>query len=666
MTKTIIKLNEVTARDAHQSLLATRMRIDDIVQTAELNAGAGFNALEVWGGATFDVALRFLGENPWDNLRKIKTAMQKGAERAGVKPPRAMMLLRGQSVIGYKNYPDDVVRAFVRRAAENGMNIFRIFDGLNDTRNLAAAIEEVKACAADGMDVEAQGTICYTTGAIDPKAPKTATPLQKQLVFNLDYYLQKARELKALKCDTICLKDMAGLMEPDVAEELISAIQSETGLPVTLHMHAGMGMSDATIMRAIKVGVDVVDVGNAGLASGSGHSSAQMILDMMGRCDDPDITSRTPEINKDILKRLREFLLFIRPKYAPWEGPYNPEVQPKIWAAQIPGGMLSNFKSQIKQQIKGMDASFDDVLEQVLDEVPKVREDLGWPPLVTPCSQIVGVQAVLNVLGKIRGGERYDQMPEGTQKMLLGELGKTPVTPNETLVQKAEEATGRKRITSRPADHIKHGLPAAENMMRDNGLNPSDIEDVLITVLWDALGLSFLQNEDTPENIASYEAPPKFPVHMTIKSWIEGSIAFGDVHDAFGAHVIEAIAQTAKEIYRIEQGFFHYLPEGELEYRLEKYRGYIDRQIAQIPCRLQNKGFNQYQTEWALVNDRAQSFNKVMEERCLALGVPPEHVPQISTVGLGAHFKVAIDENCCVISGSACVPLSTTLKLKTA
>lgn len=632
---TPVKMNEVTARDSHQSLLATRMRNEDVLEIVRENTKAGFNALEVWGGATFDVAMRYLGENPWQNLRNIKAAVKESAAEAGVSETPLMMLLRSQSLVGYKNYPDDVVKAFVRSSAENGMNIFRVFDGLNDMRNLKAAVDEIKACQDDDIDVQAQGTICYTTGPTDESAPEDATPLQKQTIFNLDYYVGKAKELKEMGCDTICLKDMAGLMEPDVVAELIPAIQEETGLEVTLHMHAGMGLSDATLMRAVKVGVDVIDVGNAGLASGSGHSSAQMILDMMERSEDPAVKQRIPDIAKKTLKTVREFLLKIRPKYASWEGPYNPQMQDKTWNAQIPGGMLSNFESQIKVQIKGMDVSFDEVLGSVLDEVPRVREDLGWPPLVTPCSQIVGVQAVLNVLSELRGGERYAQMPKETQNLLLGELGRTPVQPDTDLVKRAEQEAKRNRITCRPADKIADGIEKTKEQLAGRGLLADNIEDIVSVALYEQFALDFLEKGKT----AQTEAKPTLPAHMTIKSVKDGVVALGDAHKAFGSHVLEAIAQTAKEINRIEDGFFQFLPQEEMEYRLHKYHAYIEKQLSEIPDRLHEAGFSEYQTQWALVSSPPlQSFNQIMRDRCIALGVRPDTIPQISELTLRQHF----------------------------
>lgn len=639
-----VLINDLSSRDAPQSLLATRMRIQDSLQVVRENAKAGFHALEVWGGATFDVAIRYLGENPWENLRQIKAAVKKSAEEAGVPETPLMMLLRSQTAVGYKNYPDDVVRAFVRKSAENGMNIFRVFDGLNDMRNIMTTFDELTKCQKDGLPVEKQGVICYTTGPVDENADETATPLQKQKIFNLDYYLGKARELKEMGADTLCLKDMAGLMEPDVAAELIPAIKRETGLKVTLHMHAGMGLSDATLMRAIKSGVDVIDVANAGLASGSGHTSAQMLLDMMERSDDPSIRNRMPKIAQDSLKKVREFFLYIRPKYAKWEGKYNPGVQKKTHEAQIPGGMLSNFESQIKGQLAGRkDAHgnplrYETVLELVLEEVPKVRADLGWPPLVTPCSQIVGVQAVNNVFSVLSGQKRYTQASEETQRLALGELGATPVEPNTNIVVMMENITGRKRVSHRPADDLKPGFQKARELLIKAGIDQPDDESIITAALWDSMGVEFVSNGKWLQN----EPEPVLPAHMTLRSGKDRCVAFGDVHAVIGSHMIEAIAQTAKEINRIEDGFFLHLSPEELDYRLQKYRGFIARHLSSAPKQLKDAGFSRLQVEWAIKGGPVESFNKLIRERCVALGVRSDSIPQVTDLDLRRAYETAV------------------------
>lgn len=631
-----VQLNDLTARDAHQSLWATRMRLKDLLQTVRLNAKAGFNALECWGGATYDVGIRFLNEDPWHTLREIKKAVIESAEEAGVEAPKLQMLLRGQTAIGYKNYPDDVIRAFVRQAAENGMNVFRIFDGLNDMRNIKTALDEVKKCQAEGMDVEAQGTICYTTGPEVEHANDNMTPLERQRIFNLDYYLDKARQLKEMGADSICLKDMAGLMDPDVASQLIPALKKETGLPVVMHMHAGMGKSDATLIAAIKAGADIVDVANAGLASGSGHTSEQMIKNMIKRSGDKELMARMPQTLDKPISALRKFLLKIRPKYRQWETPYNPDVQQKIYQAQIPGGMLSNFENQIKTQIASMNVSYEEVLERVLDEVPRVREDLGWPPLVTPCSQIVGSQAVWNVLSEINGGKRFDIIGSGTEALLLGRLGATPVEPNPELVTRVEKSTNTKRIKHRPADDLADGLPAARKAVNDNGIDGDNIENVLTAAMWDSLGMDYLTYRERGEASQSYkknlEPEPEYPDHMKRISNYGYGFELYDLHQIIGEHVLEAFCQTIKELKRIRAGFFQGVSHAELDYRAERYEAYIKDNLKLIHEALAKSQLSDLQLDWFLVSAPGElNLNTVIANRCreLGAGASNDNVPEI-------------------------------------
>ena len=638
---TPVLVNELTARDAHQSLLATRMRIDDVLETVRLNAKSGFNTLECWGGATYDVGVRFLDENPWDNLRAIKKVALESAAEAGVKAPNLMMLMRGQTAIGYKNYPDDVIRAFVRQAAENGMNVFRLFDGLNDMRNLATAMDEVKKCQADGLDVEAQGTICYTTGPEGEAANDKMTTLERQKIFNLDYYVGKARELKEMGADSICVKDMAGLMNPDVAKQLVPAIQKETGLSVVLHMHAGMGKSDATLLAAIDAGVDQIDVGNAGLASGSGHTSIQMIKNMIKRSKKKSLQGRMPEIDDKPVSDLRKFLLYVRPKYRKWETAYNPDVQQKIFTAQIPGGMLSNFENQIKGQITKMDISYDEVLAKVLDEVPRVREDFGWPPLVTPASQIVGTQAVQNVLAELRGQKKYSIVSNESAALILGELGATPVEPKAHVIEAAEDATKRKRITHRPADDLEDGLPSARDQMTANALDASNLEDVLTAAIWKH-GVDSLLARKAGKVLATNEPKPELPSHMQKHSQRDFGFELYDLHESMGVHVLEALCQTVKELKRIEAGFFQGLPEAELAYRAERYRAYIQDRKDEIISVFAKSDLSAVNLDWFFKSAPAEfNLNSILRERCLELGAggANDNVPHINVADITQERK---------------------------
>lgn len=589
-----IHINDVTLRDGHQSLLATRMRIDDIVTLAKVADRAGFHALEVWGGATFDVAIRFKGEDPWKNLRQIK--------QAATNTP-LMMLLRGQSLVGYKNYPDDVVEAFVRQAAENGITIFRIFDALNEMRNLKTAIRTVKTLQEEGQDVQAQGTICYSTSP----------------VHTMEHFIAKAEELKDLSCDSVCIKDMAGLLEPDIARDLIPAVKKASGLPVTLHSHSTMGLSDATLLAAIEQGVDVVDTASRGLGGGPGHSATATLLELMN--DIPSMKDRRNEvIDYDAVLEMDRMAREIRPKYTQWESAHDRENVEKLLKAQVPGGMLSNFESQIKAQLAPQGIDYKKAMDKILDEIPKVREELGWPPLVTPASQVVCVQAVLNVIDSYADKPRYHRLPEGTIKLLLGELGQTPATPSGQLVKKAEEAAGRVAITKRPADNLQHSLNKTRDYMADNGINNPHIEDVLTVALWDELGLSFVQNKKTPQKISSYEPPPRLPdsVALTTSYEVEGVsiIGPGDISKIAGLHRIEYIAQSMLELTKLTDGTWKHLDPKIVEGRIERAKERIHKELMTASENI-----------LSAVKDMAQKYgalellNKIIDERCRKLGV---------------------------------------------
>lgn len=602
-----VLMNDVTLRDAHQSLLATRMRIDDLVGIAKIADKCGFNALETWGGATFDVAIRFKGENPWENLRQLKKAAPK---------TDFMMLLRGQSLVGYKNYPDDVVNAFITQAAENGINIFRIFDALNDERNLQAPIAAVKALQAAGKRVFAQGTLCYSTSP----------------VHNIPYYIKKAKILADMGCDSICIKDMAGLLEPDIARDLIPAIKTASGLPVVLHMHATMGLSDASILQAIKAGIDVVDVASRGIGGGPGHSASTTILEILRH--DKDLQGfLNPSIDYDKILQMDAAARSVRPKYSAFESAHNKDRVDQLLAAQVPGGMLSNFENQIRQQILPLGIDFKQAMDKILQEIPRVREDFGWPPLVTPASQIIGVQAVFNVIQgfqaeRSQGAGSFDQgrykiLPESSLSLLLGELGQPPAPANPDLIARAEKETGRQFISHRPADELVPGLDKTRQIMHDYpkcNLDDGNIEDVLIVALWDQLGLDFLSFEnECSDQMSSHEAPPSLPddYSLTSSQQIDGQsvIGPGDVAQMIGVDHIEYLAQSCLELTKLQDGTWKFLSDKIKAKRLDRVKARISHEYAVAKSAISAHILDQAQ-RYAVQN----LLHTILKGRCQKLG----------------------------------------------
>lgn len=436
-----IGITDTTLRDAHQSLLATRMKIKDMLPIAEKMDKMGFHSLEVWGGATFDTCMRYLNEDPWDRLDLLKKAIPNTP---------LQMLLRGQNILGYKHYADDVVEAFVKKAVEHGIDIIRIFDALNDLRNLEKSVAVAKESGA-----HVQGTISYT---ISP-------------VHNTEYYVEKGQRLKEMGSDSICIKDMAGLLSPYAAEELILALKYQVGLPIQLHSHYTSGMAAMTYFKAAEAGVDVIDTCISSLALGTSQPATEsMIAAMKGAdfCLDLDLSA---------LAEIAAYFADVRKKYKEFDVSAN-IVDTNVLQYQIPGGMISNFMSQLAQQ------NALDKLPIVLDEVPRVRKDLGYPPLVTPTSQIVGTQAVLNVLA----GERYKMISNETKNYVRGLYGQSPAPIEEEIKKKiiGEEEP----ITARPADFIEPQLAQAKSeiatyMERE--------EDVLSYVLFPAVAKKFLE-----------------------------------------------------------------------------------------------------------------------------------------------------------------------------
>lgn len=588
-----VKINDVTLRDGHQSLLATRMRIDDIVGIASLADDVGFNALEVWGGATFDVAIRFKGEAPWNNLRRIK----KAAPRTPL-----MMLLRGQSLVGYKNYADDVVDAFVEKAAENGISIFRVFDALNYTPNLERAIKKIKELQTVHPHLEAQGAICYT---ISP-------------VHTIETYLKTAQELKDMGCDTLCIKDMAGLLDPATATDLVKVIKENTGLPLTVHTHATMGLSDSTLLAAVKAGVDCIDTASRALSGGYGHSSIETMLDLM--LWDQECAFRRPRIDQDQLGLMRQAVYIARPKYAKFQARHDRSNIERIYKSQVPGGMLSNFESQIKAQLAPRGIDYSTAMDMILDEIPKTREDLGWAPLVTPASQIVGVQAVLNVLSQTEGKPRYNSLSDGTKGLLLGKLGQTPAKPDQSLVDRLLKDNKNELVTTRPADHIPDGLLTAVKNMEDKSLPTNDMEDILIAALWDDLGFEFLKNRTNVKNISSYEPMPRIPdfLGLTIQFNIKdiAMIGPGDVSQVVGLDLIENLAHMLLEETRLTDGTWKNLPPEFLNKRVSDVRARIQTDLSKAKQKLKDSPFDDQQKYGAI-----DLMNRLLKQRCDDLGV---------------------------------------------
>ena len=455
--KKALGITDVVLRDAHQSLFATRLRIDDMLPIAEKLDQVGFWSLETWGGATFDACIRYLGEDPWDRIRELKKAMPNTPQQ---------MLFRGQNILGYRHYADDVVTKFVERAASNGVDVFRVFDAMNDMRNLSTALQAVK-----NVGKHAQGTISYT---VSP-------------VHNIDLWVDMARELEDMQADSICIKDMAGLLTPYAGFELVSKLKKAVNIPIHIQSHATTGMSTATYLKCIEAGIDNVDTAISSMSMTYGHSPTEALVAIL------DGTERDTGLDMGLLEEIAAYFREVRKKYAKFEGSLR-GVDSRILVAQVPGGMLTNMESQLHEQ--GAIDRFDEVLA----EIPRVREDLGFLPLVTPTSQIVGTQSVINILT----GERYKTITKETAGVLKGEYGATPAAVNTELQAKVLE--GGEAITVRPADLIApeldklvaelDGEAKEKNITLKQG--EQKIDDVLTYALFPQVGLKFLENRDNP------------------------------------------------------------------------------------------------------------------------------------------------------------------------
>jgi oxaloacetate decarboxylase alpha subunit len=455
-------ITELALRDAHQSLLATRMRIDDMLPIAEKLDSMGFWSLETWGGATFDACIRYLGEDPWQRLRTLKRAMPN---------TRHQMLFRAQNILGYRHYADDVVEKFVQRCAVNGMDVFRIFDAMNDMRNFETAVRAV--CE---VDKHAQGAMSYT---VSP-------------VHTTDMWVDMGKQLEDMGCHSLCIKDMAGLLKPFVAEELVSRLKESCAIPIALHCHATTGLSSPTLLKAAEAGVDMIDTAISSMSQTYGHSATETMVAVF------EGTERDTGMQLTDLEEISAYFREVRKKYSKFEGSLQ-GIDSRILVAQVPGGMLTNMESQLREQ--GAAGRLDEVLE----EIPRVREDLGYIPLVTPTSQIVGTQAVINVMM----GERYRSITKETAGVLKGEYGATLAPVNASL--QARVLDGAEPITCRPADLLEPEVDRLTIELEDKAdhmgitLARDVIDDVLIYALFPQIGLKFLKNRG---DSSAFEPPP--------------------------------------------------------------------------------------------------------------------------------------------------------------
>ena len=460
-------ITDVVLRDAHQSLFATRLRLDDMLPIAEKLDRVGFWSLESWGGATFDACIRYLGEDPWERIRALKEAMPNTPQQ---------MLLRGQNLLGYRHYADDVVDRFVERAKTNGVDVFRVFDAMNDPRNLERAIQAVRQVGG-----HAQGTISYT---VSP-------------VHTLDSWVELAETIANMGADSLAIKDMAGLLTPYDAHELVSRLKKVLSIPIHMQCHATTGMSTATILKAVEAGIDNVDTAISSMSMTYGHSPTESVVAILKG------TPRDTHLDLELLEEIAGYFREVRKKYAAFEGSLK-GIDSRILVAQVPGGMLTNMEGQLKEQGAG------DKLDDVLAEIPRVREDLGFIPLVTPTSQIVGTQAVMNVMM----GSRYKSISKEVQALLKGEYGAAPAPFDKALQSRVLE--GGEPITCRPADRLEPEMErlSAEltEKARADGIRLAEgereIDDVLTYALFPQIGLKFLKNRDNPD---AFEPAPQAP-----------------------------------------------------------------------------------------------------------------------------------------------------------
>jgi oxaloacetate decarboxylase (Na+ extruding) subunit alpha len=505
-------ITEVVLRDAHQSLFATRMRIDDMLPIGEALDKIGYWSLESWGGATFDACVRFLGEDPWERIRELKKVMPNTPQQ---------MLFRGQNILGYRHYADDIVDKFVERAAASGIDVFRVFDAMNDPRNIEHAIAAVRR---EGK--HAQGTLSYT---VSP-------------VHNISSWIKLGTRLADMGADSIAIKDMAGLLTPYTAFELVSELKKSVTIPIHMHCHATTGMSTATYVKAIEAGVDNVDTAISSMSMTYGHSATESLVAIL------EGTDRDTGLAIHELEDIAGYFRVVRKKYAQFEGALR-GVDSRILVAQVPGGMLTNLENQLREQ------NASERLDDVLEEIPRVREDLGYIPLVTPTSQIVGTQSVLNVLT----GERYKNITRETEGVLKGEYGSTPAPVNRDLQERV--LAGGEPMTCRPADNLAaefeslkselKGLEKSENLIFGENID----DDVLTYALFPKPGLKFLANRNNPDAFepipdAVVKAPPTntesasagpetYTVEIEGKSYVVRVSPGGDIQSTTAAPIVE-------------------------------------------------------------------------------------------------------------------------------
>jgi oxaloacetate decarboxylase alpha subunit len=468
--KNPLGITELVLRDAHQSLLATRMRIDDMLPIAEKLDAVGYWSMESWGGATFDSCIRYLGEDPWERIRLLKAAMPNTPQQ---------MLFRGQNILGYRHYADDLVEKFVERCAVNGVDVFRIFDALNDLRNLETAIKATLA-----VDKHAQGTMSYTVSE----------------VHTVDLWVDMGKRIEDMGAHSICIKDMAGLLRPYVAYELITRLKASVDIPIHMQCHATTGLSTATYIKAVEAGIDNIDTAVSSMSMTYGHSPTESLVAVL------EGTDRDTGLDITLIEEIAAYFREVRKKYAKFEGSLR-GVDSRILVAQVPGGMLTNLENQLREQ------NASEKVDEVLAEIPSVRKDLGMLPLVTPTSQIVGTQAVINVLS----GNRYGTITKETAGILKGEYGETPLPVNQAL--QAQVLDGAEAITCRPADLLEPELESQtaelQKIAGERNIQLADdvVDDVLTYALFPQIGLKFLENRNNPD---AFEPVPTGEVEPTV------------------------------------------------------------------------------------------------------------------------------------------------------
>ena len=471
-----VEITELVLRDGHQSLFATRMRIDDMLPIAEKLDEIGYWSMESWGGATFDSCIRFLGEDPWERIREIKKVMPNTPQQ---------MLLRGQNLLGYRHYSDDVVCKFVDRCADNGIEVFRIFDAMNDMRNLETAVNQTVK-----IGQHAQGTISYT---VSP-------------VHTVDIWVEMAKKIEDMGAHSLCIKDMAGLLQPYVAYDLVKKLKNAIDIPIQLHAHATTGLSTASIIKAVEAGIDRVDTSIGSMSMTYGHSATNSVVSIL------EHGPRKTGLDLKKLEEVDQYFKPIRAKYSKFEGSLK-GVDSRILLSQVPGGMLTNMENQLKEQ------NALDKMDEVLLEIPRVRKDLGYIPLVTPTSQIVGTQSVLNILT----GERYKTITKETSGILKGEYGATPASVDAELQAKVLE--GSDPITCRPADNIAPEMDILESQFdeiiseKNIVLAADKIDDLLTYALFPQVGIQFLENRNNPD---FFEPAPQEVSNATVNEKNEG------------------------------------------------------------------------------------------------------------------------------------------------